>query len=155
MEAWGWLKLMIKTRSSGYRSHLRSNFSALKLVAAMGALLIGGGILLDMDRVMAVRDSLNRIAGVAAMAAAAETRPALREGICQKSFERYVWTDTDVSVDELTVDVRESKTGRLATVDYDATVKLVVGRYFGFSEMEISGKIEVQLPRTNVAAIAP
>jgi uncharacterized membrane protein len=133
----------------------RANRAAINLAAAMGALLLAGGVLLDMDRVMAVRDTLNRVAGAAAIAAAAEARPVDQAGMCQKSFDKYVWTDTDVTVDELAVKVSETKTGRLSTVDYDATVKLVVGRYFGFSEFEISGQVAVPLPRKTVVAATP
>ncbi len=133
----------------------RGRRAAIKLAVAMGALLLAGGILLDMDRVLAVRDTLNRVAGAAAIAAAAEARPADRAGICQKRFDKYVWTDTDVTVDELSVAVSETKNGRISTVDYDATVKLVVGRYFGFSEVEISGQVAVPLPRKTVIAGTP
>ena len=133
----------------------RSNRAALKLSAAMISLLLAGGVLLDVDRVLAVRDTLNRVANIAAVASAAEARPSLRAGICQKSFDRHVWTETDVTVDELAVAVSETKTGRLATVDYDATVKLVVWRYFGFSELEISGQVAVPLPRRIISASMP
>jgi uncharacterized membrane protein len=133
----------------------RANRASIRLAAAMGALLLAGGVLLDMDRVMAVRDTLNRVAGAAAIAAAAEARPIDQAGICQRRFDKHVWTETDVTVDELSVAVSETKTGRLSTVDYDATVKLVVGRYFGFSEFEISGQVSVPLPRKTVIAGNP
>jgi hypothetical protein len=125
------------------------------LVAAAAALLLAGGILLDMDRINSVRDSLDRIAHVAAFEAAAATRPSERQHICQKRFDKTVWTDSEVSVDEIDVSVRETLRGKTAVVSYDATVQLVVGRFFGFNEVVISGEAEADAPGKQVVAATP
>ncbi len=38
---------------------------------------------------------------------------------------------------------------------YDATVQLVVGRFFGVSEVEIWGEAEVTAPAKQVAILTP
>jgi uncharacterized membrane protein len=125
------------------------------LMTAVAALLLVGGILLDMNRINSVRDSLDRVAHVAAFEAAAATRPAERQHICQKRFAKTVWTDSEVSVDDIDVSVTQSGRGNTATVTYDATVQLVVGRFFGFNEVNISGEAEVTAPGRQVAAATP
>jgi uncharacterized membrane protein len=125
------------------------------LLAGIAALLLAGGILLDMDRINSVRESLDRVAHVAAFEAAAAKRPTDREQICQKRFAKTVWTDAEVSVDEIDVSVAKSSRGNTALVTYDATVQLVVGRFFGFSEVAISGEAEVTAPGIQVAAATP
>jgi hypothetical protein len=125
------------------------------LMAAAAALLLAGGILLDMNRINSVRDSLDRVAYIAAFEAAAATRPAERQHICQKRFAKTVWTDSEVSVDDIDVSVTQSGRGNTATVSYDATVQLVVGRFFGFNEVIISGEAEVTAPGRQVAAATP
>jgi uncharacterized membrane protein len=125
------------------------------LLAATVALLLAGGILLDMNRINSVRDSLDRVAYVAAFEAAAATRPAERQNICQKRFAKTVWTDSEVSMDDIDVSVTQSGRGNTALVTYDATVQLVVGRFFGFNEVVISGEAEVTAPGKQVAAATP
>jgi uncharacterized membrane protein len=125
------------------------------LAAAAGFMLIAGGVLLDLDRISAVREALDRVAHVAAIEAAAAPRAGDREHICQKRFARTVWTDTEVSVDDVSVSVDRDKDGRTATVSYDATVKLSVGRYFGFGEVAISGEAEVAAPERQAALTVP
>jgi uncharacterized membrane protein len=125
------------------------------LVACAAALLLSGGILLDLDRINAVRDALDRVAHVAAIEAAASPRAADRTYICQKRFARTVWTDTEVSVDDITVSVDGDRANRTATVSYDATVKLAVGRFFGFDEVTISGEAEVSAPEKQAALTTP
>ncbi|MGL4637129.1 MAG: hypothetical protein ACRCWF_14190 [Beijerinckiaceae bacterium] len=129
--------------------------SLAKLLSLTAALTLAGGILLDLNRINAVRDTLDRVAQVAAIEAAASTRPAERTHICRKRFDRHVWTETEVSVDTIDVSIGEDKQGRRATVEYDATVKLVVGRYFGLPEVEISGEVDVSAPTRNAVAAAP
>jgi uncharacterized Zn finger protein len=125
------------------------------LIAMTGAFLLSGGVLLDLDRVNAVRIVLDRVAHVAAIEAAAAPRSADRAHICQRRFARTVWTDTEVSVDEVSVSVDTDKDGRTATVSYDATVKLAVGRFFGFDEVTISGEAEVAAPERQAALTTP
>jgi uncharacterized membrane protein len=125
------------------------------LLAATAALLLAGGILLDMNRINSVRDSLDRVAHIAAFEAAAATRPAERQQICQKRFAKTVWTDSEVSVDDIDVSVTASGRGNVATVSYDATVHLVVGRFFGFNEVMISGEAEVTAPTKQIATATP
>jgi uncharacterized membrane protein len=125
------------------------------LLAATAALLLTGGILLDMNRINSVRDSLDRVAHIAAFEAAAATRPAERQQICQKRFAKTVWTDSEVSVDDIDVSVIASGRGNVATVSYDATVHLVVGRFFGFNEVVISGEAEVTAPTKQIATASP
>jgi hypothetical protein len=125
------------------------------LFGAMTGLLLVGGILLDMDRINAVRDTLDRVAHVAAFEAVAATRPAERKHICQKRFNTSIWTDSEVSLDDVNVNVTEDKKGKVATVTYDVTVQLVVGRFFGFNEVEISGEAEVAAPLKQVVAATP
>lgn len=125
------------------------------LVAAAAALLITGGALLDLDRVAAAREALDKVAHVAAFEAAASTKPTERKTICQKRFAKTVWTDSEVSVDEIDVSVVPTGRGNMAVVSYDATVQLVVGRFFGVSEVEISGEAEATAPTKQVAAVTP
>jgi uncharacterized membrane protein len=125
------------------------------LAAGAGFLLLAGGILLDVDRVNAVREALDRVAHVAAIEAAAAPRTADRTYICQKRFARTVWTETEVSVDDIAVSVDGARQDRTATVSYDATVKLAVGRYFGFDEVTISGEAEVAAPEKQTALTTP
>jgi hypothetical protein len=127
----------------------------LPLFGALVGLLLAGGILLDMDRINAVRDTLDRVAHVAAFEAVAATRPAERKRICQKRFNTSIWTDSEVSLDDVNVNVTEDKKGKVATVTYDVTVQLVVGRFFGFNEVEISGEAEVAAPLKQVVAATP
>jgi hypothetical protein len=127
----------------------------LALFGAMAGLLLAGGILLDMDRINAVRDTLDRVAHVAAFEAVAAARPAERKHICQKRFNTSIWTDSEVSLDDVNVNVTEDKKGKVATVTYDVTVQLVVGRFFGFNEVEISGEAEVAAPLKQVVAATP
>jgi uncharacterized membrane protein len=129
--------------------------SLWKLLAMTGVLLLGGGILLDVDRINGVRDALDRVAHVAAIEAAASPRVAERTLICQKRFRRAVWTDTEVTVDDVSVSVDRDEDGRTATVSYDATVKLAVGRFFGFDEVSISGEAEVAAPEKHAAVTMP
>jgi hypothetical protein len=126
-----------------------------KLIGITCALLLAGGVLLDLDRISAVRDVLDRVASVAAIEAAASTRPGDRTHICQKRFNRAVWTDTEVTVDDVSVSVDRDKDGRTATVSYDATVKLAVGRFFGFDEVSISGEAEVPAPERQAGLTTP
>jgi hypothetical protein len=126
-----------------------------KLLMAAGVLLLAGGILLDMDRINAVRDTLDRVAHVAAIEAAASPRSADRQVICRKRFDRTVWTETEVAVDDVVVSVEEAAGVRTSTVEYDATVKLSVGRFFGFNEVTISGEAEVPAPSKQVVAATP
>jgi hypothetical protein len=116
------------------------------LLAATVALLLAGGV---------VRDSLDRVAYLAAFEAAAATRPAERQHICQKRFAKTVWTDSEVSMDDIEVSVTQNGRGNTALVTYDATVQLVVGRFFGFNEVVISGEAEVTAPGKQVAAATP
>jgi uncharacterized membrane protein len=126
-----------------------------KLIAITSCLLLTGGVLLDVDRINAVRDALDRAAHVAAIEAAASPRPADRAHICQRRFKRTVWTDTEVTVDDVSVSVDKDPDGRTATVSYDATVKLAVGRFFGFDEVTISGEAEVAAPETQASLTTP
>jgi uncharacterized membrane protein len=125
------------------------------LAAMAGALLLTGGVLLDLDRISAVREALDRVAHVAAIEAAAAPRTADRTYICQKRFARTVWTETEVSVDDVSVSIDTDKDGRTATVSYDATVKLAFGRFFGFDEVAISGEAEVAAPEKQAALTTP
>ncbi len=125
------------------------------LTALTGALLLAGGLLLDLDRVNAVRDALNRAAHVAAIEAAAAPRAADRASICRKRFARTVWTDTEVTMDDISVSIDHDKDGRTATVSYDATVKLAVGRFFGFDAVSISGEAEVDAPEQQASLTTP
>jgi uncharacterized membrane protein len=125
------------------------------LLVGMGVLLLSGGVLLDLNRVNGVRETLNRVAEIAAIEAAASPRVTERKRICQRRFDKHVWTETEVTVDDLAVTVEEGREGRTSTVEYDATVKLVVGRFFGLSEIEISGEAEVPAPNKHIVASAP
>jgi len=124
-------------------------------LAAMVGLLLAGGVLLDVNRINSVRDSLDKVAYLAAFDAAAATRPADRETLCLKRFAKTVWTDSEVTMDEIDVNVTPGRRGNTAVVSYDATVQLVVGRYFGFSGFMISGEAEVTAPTRQIAAATP
>jgi hypothetical protein len=125
------------------------------LLALTIGLLLGGGVLLDFNRINSVRDSLDRVAYLAAFEAAAATRPADRKILCLKRFAKTVWTDSEVTMDEIDVSVTPGGRGNTAVVSYDATVQLVVGRFFGFSEYMISGEAEVTAPNRQVATAIP
>jgi uncharacterized membrane protein len=125
------------------------------LMAIAGVLLLCGGVLLDLDRISAVREALDKVAHVAAIEAAAAPRSADRDYICQKRFARTVWTDTEVSVDDVSVSIDTDKDGRTATVSYDATVKLAFGRFFGIDQIAISGEAEVAAPEKQAALTTP
>jgi uncharacterized membrane protein len=125
------------------------------VIAAMLGLLLAGGVLLDVNRINSVRESLDRVAHLAAFEAAASPRSAERDVICQRRFAKTVWTDSEVSVDEIDVDVTAGSRGITATVTYDATVQLVVGRFFGFYEVVISGEAEVTAQTKQVATFTP
>jgi uncharacterized membrane protein len=126
------------------------------LLAGFAAvMLLAGGALLDIDRVKSVREALDRAAQLAAIEAAAAPRAADRNSICRKRFNRTVWTDTEVTVDDVSVSVDKDEEGRTATVNYDATVKLAVGRFFGFDEVSISGEAEVPAPERHAAVSVP
>lgn len=121
---------------------------------AGAALLLIGGALLDLDRVASAREALDRVAHVAAFEATA-AKPQERKTICRKRFAKTVWTDAEVYLDDIDVSVVQSGRGSTALVTYDATVQLVVGRYFGLSEIEIWGEAEVTAPAKQVAAATP
>jgi hypothetical protein len=125
------------------------------LLALTIGLLLGGGVLLDFNRINSVRDSLDRVAYLAAFEAAAATRPADRKILCLKRFAKTVWTDSEVTMDEIDVSVTPGGRGNTAVVSYDATVRLVVGRFFGFSEYMISGEAEVTAPNRQVVTAIP
>jgi hypothetical protein len=125
------------------------------LLAITATLLLVGGVLLDVNRINSVRDSLDKVAYLAAFEAAASTRPADRKAICLKRFAKTVWTDSEVTMDEIDVSVTPGGRGNTAIVSYDATVQLVVGRFFGFSEFMISGEAEVTAPNRQIAAVSP
>ena len=125
------------------------------LLTAMIGLLLIGGILLDANRINSVRDSLDKVAYLAAFEAAASTRPADRKILCLKRFAKTVWTDSEVTMDDIDFSVTTGGRGNTAVVSYDATVQLVVGRFFGFSEFVISGEAEVTAPNRQIAAVTP
>lgn len=125
------------------------------LLALTIGLLLGGGVLLDFNRINSVRDSLDRVAYLAAFEAAAATRPADRKILCLKRFAKTVWTDSEVTMHEIDVSVTPGGRGNTAVVSYDATVQLVVGRFFGFSEYMISGEAEVTAPNRQVVTAIP
>lgn len=133
----------------------RRESSFWRLGAATAGLLIAGGILVDIDRINAVRDTLDRVAHVAAIEAAAAPGSADRAAICRKRFARTVWTDTEVSLDDVSVSIDRDADGRTATVSYDATVKLAVGRFFGFDQVEIFGEVEVTAPDKQASLTTP
>jgi uncharacterized membrane protein len=129
----------------------------LPLVLAIAGLLLGGGVALDMDRVAAARNMLDRLAAAAAIEAAAAPRAVDREHICRKRFSRHMWTDRDVSLDGVSVQLDVVEGERYSSVAWDATVKLMVGRYFGLPEIEIAGEAEVPAPAAGerVALVSP
>jgi uncharacterized membrane protein len=135
--------------------HPRRELSLFKLLTIAGALLLAGGVLLDVDRINAVRDALDKAAHVAAIEAAASPRAADHANICQKRFRKTVWTDTEVTIDDVSVSIDKDADGRTATVAYDATVKLAVGRFFGFDEVTISGEAEVSAPEKQASLTTP
>jgi uncharacterized membrane protein len=133
----------------------RLGISTARLGLAAVLLLLAGGVLLDADRVSAAQAALDRAAHVAAIEAAAAPRAADRAHICRKRFDRTVWTETEVSVDDFSVTVDRDKDGRTATVSYDATVKLAVGRFFGVDQIEISGEAAVSAPEKQTTPTIP
>jgi hypothetical protein len=123
----------------------------------IAGLLLLGGVALDVDRVAAARASLDRLASSAAIEAAASPRESDRHGICMKRFRSFMWTDRDVTLDGVSVSLDVEDGERYSTVHYDATVKLMVGRFFGLSEVEITGQQEVPAPAAGerVALVTP
>lgn len=145
----------MSTRDDGLQAAPDSASGLFRPLLGLAALLLTGGILLDMNRINSVRDTLNRVAEVAAIEAAAAPLAVDRDRICRRRFNKHVWTDTEVSIDDVAVSLAESREGRYATVEYDATVKLVVGRFFGWSEVSISGEAEVPAPTKQAVASIP
>ena len=132
----------------GARSRAPRSLKSLCMMTA--ALLLTGGILLDMNRINAVRDALDSVARAAASEAVAAARPAERQHICQRRFEKSIWNGAEVSLDDVDVSVSDTSTGRTAIVVYDVTLNLVVGRFFGFNEVVISGEAEADAPSSTV-----
>lgn len=119
------------------RGRTRVSFALRLCIVAV--FLVAGGALIDVGRVMAAREGLDRLAVRAAERALVEQPVSLREGNCRKVFAETLWTDVDVSLDELSVSVDVAGQHHVATVEYDATVRLTVGRFFGVPAIEISG----------------
>jgi hypothetical protein len=115
------------------------------LVGTFG-LLLTGGVLLDVNRINGVRDVLDRVARTAAIEAVAASRPLERQHVCEKRFKRSVWTTTEVNIEDLEVSVHDQTAMRTSTVIYDASVNLVVGRFFGMPEVTISGQAQANAP---------
>jgi hypothetical protein len=116
------------------------------LLAGTAALLLSGGILLDVNRIHGVRDVLDRVARSAAIEAVAASRPVERQHICEKRFKRSVWNNTEVNIDDLDVTVHDQTAMRTSTVIYGASINLVVGRFFGLSEFTFSGQAQANAP---------
>jgi hypothetical protein len=92
---------------------------------------------------------------VAAIEAAANPRAGERALQCRRRFEKAVWTGTEVALDDVSISIDRDADGRTASVTYDATVKLAVGRFFGFDEVSISGETEVSAPERQAALTTP
>lgn len=116
------------------------------LATAIAGLLMLGGVALDVDRVMAARATLDRLATEAAIEAAVAERPAERQHICRRRFKAGIWTERDVSLNDVTASIDIEAGERFSTVEWDATVKLMVGRFFGLPEIGIEGETEVPAP---------
>jgi hypothetical protein len=136
---------------------MRRGGSTRTLGLLIAALLIAGGVALDLDRVHAAKAMLDRLAAAAAIAAAAAPREGERESICRRRFMAHLWTDRDVTLDGVSVQLDVEDGERFSTVHYDATVKLMVGRFFGLPEIEIAGQQEVPAPAAGerVALVTP
>jgi hypothetical protein len=125
------------------------------LCLAAATLLLAGGVLLDMNRILGVRDTLDRVARLAASEAMASNRPSDRQHICEKRLNKGIWTNTEVSLEDFAVTVDDTSKIRTATVSYDVSVNLVVGRFFGFDEVTISGEVEAEAPPAAIVASLP
>jgi hypothetical protein len=116
------------------------------LFTLLGALLLTGGIMLDMNRILGVRDTLDRVARLAASEAMASNRPSDRQHICEKRLNKGIWTNTEVSLEDVDITIDDNNKIKTATVSYDVTVNLVVGRFFGFDQVVVSGEVEAEAP---------
>jgi uncharacterized membrane protein len=146
----------LSVNETGGHAAVEPRQPSLRLLSiATVILMLGGGILLDIDRVNAVRDKLDRVAHVAAIEAAANPRAGERALQCRRRFEKAVWTGTEVALDDVSISIDRDADGRTASVTYDATVKLAVGRFFGFDEVSISGETEVSAPERQAALTTP
>jgi hypothetical protein len=125
------------------------------LLAGAAALLLTGGILLDVNRINGVREVLDRVARSAAIEAVAASRPVERQHLCEKRFKRSVWTNTEVSIEDLDVSVHDQTAMRTSTVVYGASVNLVVGRFFGMPEFTFSGRAQANAPADSNMASLP
>jgi hypothetical protein len=125
------------------------------LYAMLVALLLTGGIMLDMNRINGVRDTLDRVARLAASEAMASNRPTERQHICEKRLNKGIWTNTEVNLEDVDITVEDNARIKTATVSYDVTVNLVVGRFFGLDEVVISGEVETEAPSSNSVASLP
>jgi hypothetical protein len=130
-------------------------FNDRSLYAMLGALLLTGGVMLDMNRINGVRDTLDRVARLAASEAMASNRPADRQHICEKRLNKGIWTNTEVNLEDVDITVEDNARIKTATVSYDVTVNLVVGRFFGFDEVVISGEVETEAPSDTAVASLP
>jgi hypothetical protein len=127
-------------------------WSNLSLYLMLGALLLTGGIMLDMNRILGVRDTLDRVARLAASEAMASSRPADRLHICEKRLSKGIWTNSEVNLEDVAITVEDNSKIKTATVSYDVTINLVVGRFFGFDEVIISGEVEAEAPSNTAMA---
>ncbi len=126
------------------------------LVFHRSGLLITGGVLLDLDRVAAAREALDK--GGACRACFRGRRHdqgdraqgALPEALRQDGLDRRRGLDRRTRC-QRRADGPRQHGGR----QYDATVQLVVGRFFGVSEVEIYGEAEVTAPTRQVAVLTP
>jgi hypothetical protein len=125
------------------------------LCMMLGLSLLSGGILLDMNRILGVRDTLDRVARLAASEAMASNRSLDRQHICEKRLSKGIWTNTEVNLEDFDISVDDNNKIKTATLSYDVTVNLVVGRFFGIDEVVISGEVEAESPSNTAMATLP
>jgi hypothetical protein len=124
----------------------RETVSLKTLGMVTAGLLLFGGVLLDANRIIGVRETLDKVARSAASEAIAATRPVERQRICERRLNKQIWTDTEVSLEDVDITIADDTKIKTATVSYDVSVNLVVGRFFGFNEVVISGEVEAEGP---------
>lgn len=112
----------------------------LGLAALLIVCTLTAGALLEWDRITSTQALLDRLARQTTETLARSTpAEASASEVGRALFAKVIWTQTEVKLDRIDARV----TGRVrqtADLAYAARLKLVVGRFFGVSEMPLNGR---------------
>jgi hypothetical protein len=110
------------------------------LVAVLALCTLGAGALLEWNRIASTQALLDRLAHETAETLARSTPSTTSASdIGRALFVKVIWTQTELKLDR--VDARVSgRVRQIADLAYTARLKLVIGRFFGVSEMPLTGR---------------